>query len=60
MKRVCPSFAYHDRKYIYIEEKEVFVPVRYEELGMHLDKLKKDRFYPMTETKRTELLSYYG
>ena len=53
MDRVCPSFMYHDRNYIYIEEKEVFVPVRYEELGMHLDKLKKDKFLPMSGIKRT-------
>jgi hypothetical protein len=57
---MCPSFMYHDRNYIYIEEKEVFVPVRYEELGMHLDKLKKDKFVPMSENKRTELVGYYG
>jgi hypothetical protein len=36
------------------------VPIRYEELGLHLDKLKKDKFFPLTEVKRTELLSYYG
>lgn len=60
LKRLCPSFSYHDRNYIYIEEKEVFVPVRYEELGMHLDKLKKDKFFPLSDSKRSELLSYYG
>lgn len=29
LKRTCPSFIYRDRNYIYVEEKEVFVPIRY-------------------------------
>jgi ribosomal protein S15P/S13E len=60
LRRQCTAFNYHDRNYIYIEEKEVFVPVRYEELGHHLDQLKKDRFLPLSEAKRTRLLDYYG
>lgn len=60
MKRMCPSFVYHDRNYVFVQEKEVFVPIRYEELGMHLDKLKKDKFYPMSDAKRTQLIGYYG
>lgn len=59
-KRNCISFSYHDRNYIYIEEKEVFVPIRYEELGLHLDKLRKDKFVPYSEQKREEILKYYG
>lgn len=27
---------------------------------MHLDKLKKDKFYPLSDSKRSELLGYYG
>lgn len=60
LKRQCMGFIYHDRTYIYVEEKEVFVPVRYQELGLHLDKLKKDKFLPFSEEERKELLQYYG
>jgi hypothetical protein len=52
LNRKCIAFNYHDRNYIYIEEKEVFVPIRYEELGHHLDQLKKDRFVPLSEARR--------
>jgi hypothetical protein len=38
----------------------VFVPIRYEELGLHLDRLKKDKFVPYTNQKREKLLEYYG
>jgi|JI9StandDraft_2_1071091.scaffolds.fasta_scaffold68481_2 cation-transporting ATPase 13A2 len=27
---------------------------------MHLDKLKKDKFFPLSDAKRIDLLSYYG
>lgn len=60
LRRHCVAFSYHDRSYIYIEEKEVFVPIRYEELGLHLDHLKKDRFVPLSQTRREQLLEYYG
>lgn len=36
------------------------MPIRYEELGHHLDKLKKDKFLPHSEEKRKLLLDYYG
>lgn len=60
LKRQCVAFNYHDRNYIYIEEKEVFVPIRYEELGLHLDQLKKDRFVPLSQIRRGKLLDYFG
>lgn len=60
LRRQCLAFNYHDRNYIYIEEKEVFVPIRYEELGLHLDQLKKDRFVPLSQGRRAQLLDYYG
>lgn len=33
------SFNYHDRYFLYHEEKEVFLPIRYEDLGVQLDRL---------------------
>lgn len=38
------GFSYHERTYLFHPEKEVFLPIRYEELGQQLDKLKKGRY----------------
>lgn len=35
--RVCLGFEYRDRTYLYSRIKEVFSPIRYVELGKHLD-----------------------
>lgn len=38
------SFTYHDRNFLYHDEKDVFLPIRYEDLGTQLDRLQKGKF----------------
>lgn len=38
----------------------MFLPIRYEDLGHQLDKLKKNTYRPYTSTKRLKLRQYYG
>ena len=45
---------------MYHPEKEVLLPIRYEELGIQLDKLKKGKYEPHKPKARKRLLDYYG
>ena len=54
------SFDYHDRNFLYHEEKDVFLPIRFEDLGTQLDKLQKGKFQPYSRKSRKKLLGYYG
>ena len=50
------KFIYHERTFLYHEEKEVFLPVRNEELGIQLDKLKKNKYKPCSKQNRKRML----
>lgn len=59
-RSVVVSFTYHDRRFLYHDEKDVFLPIRYEDLGSQLDKLQKGKFQPSSTRSRRKLLEYYG